>query len=152
MNRETGRSGGAAAELGTVPGQAARFAKSEPDPMMSLPPGACPGGETAMRPSGAEGTGGDNDIMPRLRPLSGSTACNEAVGHKQAANVERKGGWTVLMAIDAARQSGQDGRPGMAEARRRGAEDAKRLRARCIPRVGAVADIVRWDGLPGGVR
>ena len=95
MERETERAGGLAAGSGPA---GARSAKPGHDPMMSLPPGACPGGETAMRPSGpggAEATGGDNAIMPSPRLLLGSMVCNAAVGHRLAAKVERKGGWTA---------------------------------------------------------
>jgi hypothetical protein len=56
------------------------------------------------------------------------------------------------MAIHAAEQAGQDSRPAVAEARRRMAEDAKRLRARRVLRVGGGADVVRRDGLAGGGR
>lgn len=58
-----------------------------------------------------------------------------------------RGHWTVRVAIHAAQQAGQDWRPGVAEARWRIADDANRLRARYILRVGSVADVVRWDGL-----
>ena len=58
-----------------------------------------------------------------------------------------RGHWTVRVAIHAAQQAGQDWRPGVAEARRRMADGANRLRARYILRVGSVADGVRWDGL-----
>ena len=54
------------------------------------------------------------------------------------------------MTIDAAKRAGRDWRPGVAEARRRMAEDANRLLARWVFRVGTVADIVRWDDVPGG--
>jgi hypothetical protein len=37
----------------------------------------------------------------------------------------------------------------VAEARQRTAEDAGRLRVRCMLPVGSVADIVRWDHLAG---
>ena len=57
---------------------------------------------------------------------------------------------TAQMAIHAAAPAGQDWRPGMAEAVRRMAEVAERLRARCIPRAGGVADVVRRDGVAGG--
>ena len=69
--------------------------------------------------------------------------------HKLAAKVERGGGWTVLMAIDAVHQVGQDWRSWVAEARKRLADDANRRRARCILRVASVADFVRWDRAPG---
>jgi hypothetical protein len=59
---------------------------------------------------------------------------------------------TAQMAIHAAAPAGQDWRPGMAEALRRMAEAAERLRARCIPRAGGVADVVRRDGVAGGAR
>jgi hypothetical protein len=53
------------------------------------------------------------------------------------------------MAIDAAKQAGEGARPGVADARRRMAEEANRLGTRCVLRVGSVADVVRWDDLSG---
>jgi hypothetical protein len=89
---------------------------------------------------------------PFRRGLLDSTVGNAPAAHKLAAQVERRGGWTVQMAIEAAHQAGRDWRPGAAEARRRMAEEANRLRARCILRVGSVADVVRWDDLAGDGR
>jgi hypothetical protein len=66
------------------------------------------------------------------------------------ARAERAGEWTVVMAFHAAPQNGTDWRPGVAEARRRIAEEAERLLARCMLRVGSVADIKRWGDFPGG--
>ena len=84
--------------------------------------------------------------------LLGSTVCNDPAAHRLTAESQREGSWTVLMAIHAAQQAGRDWRPAVAEARRRLAEHANRLRARCIPRVGSVADFVRWDDLAGDGR
>jgi hypothetical protein len=84
--------------------------------------------------------------------LLSSTVCNDPAAYELAAKAEREGDWTVLMAIDAAKRAGKDWRPAVAEARRRMAEDANRLRARCIPRVGSVADFVRWNDLAGDGR
>ncbi len=53
------------------------------------------------------------------------------------------------MAIDAAKQAGQDWRRVAEEARRRLADEANRLRARCILWVGCVSDLVRWNDLLG---
>jgi hypothetical protein len=78
-----------------------------------------------------------------------STVCNEPMAHKVAALVGRAGGWTGRVTIRATQQAGQDEDPWVAEARKFAAEDARRRRARCMLRVGSVADVVRWDGLAG---
>src|SRR5208283_535802 len=70
---------------------------------------------------------------PFRRGLMGSTVCNTPAAHQLAALVERAGGWTVHMAIDAALQAGKDWRPAAEEARRRLADEANRLRARLGP-------------------
>lgn len=59
------------------------------------------------------------------------------------------GGWTVLMAIDAAQQAGEDWGPGAAAAGERLADVAERRRAGCIPRLVPVADPGRRDAAPG---
>ena len=86
---------------------------------------------------------------PFRRGLLGSTVCHEEEAHKLAAKVEHGGGWTVLMAIDAAQLAGQDWRPWVAEARQCLADEANRRRAPCIFLAAPVADFVRWDAAPG---
>jgi hypothetical protein len=89
------------------------------------------------------------------RALLGSAVCNTPDTHRLAAKVERAGGWPILLAVDAAKRAGQDWRPAVAEARRRLADDADRLRGRhgppCGPslRLAPVADLVRTPGLGG---
>jgi hypothetical protein len=92
---------------------------------------------------------------PFRRVLLGSTVCNTPDAHRLAAKVARVGGWPILLAVDAAKQAGQDWRPAVAEARRRLADDADRQRARqnapCGPslRLAPVAGLVRTPGLGG---
>jgi hypothetical protein len=111
-------------------------------------------------PAISECAGADkNPIHPTtVRPVTGpfrrrllsSAVCNTATAHKLVAQVERGGGWTVLMAIDAAKQAGEDWRPRVAETRQRLADEAARLRTSCMLQVGSVAGIVRWDNVHGG--
>jgi len=106
--------------------------------------------ETSIHPGTERPTEG-----PFRRALLGSTVCNTPDAHRLAAKVERAGGWPILLAVDAAKQAGQDWRPAVAEARRRMADDADRLRARqnplCGPslRLASVAGLVRASGLGG---
>lgn len=92
------------------------------------------------------------------RGLPGGAVCNDPLAHKLAAQVTRCGGWTVLMAINAARQAGKVQRPekvqrvGEAEGRRRLADGVARLLARGVLRVVLVTGVVRGDGRPGGTR
>jgi len=79
---------------------------------------------------------------PFRRGLLGSTVCHTAVTHKLVAQVERGGGWTVLMAIDAAKQAGEDWRPRVAQARQRVVAEAIRRRGPCILLVPPVADSI----------
>jgi hypothetical protein len=88
---------------------------------------------------------------PFRRGLLSSAVCNTATAHKLVAQVERGGGWTVLMAIDAAKQSGEDWRPLVAEARQRRMAEAARLRGPCIRLAAPVADFDRARAAPGDV-
>lgn len=85
---------------------------------------------------------------PFRHVLLAGTVCHTPEAHKMAGNIARLGGWPVVLATDRAKQAGQDTRSAMQTARRQVAEDIIRLRTRCIPRTGTVADIVRWDDLP----
>jgi hypothetical protein len=91
----------------------------------------------------------------RRRPPS-STVCLGDEAHRPAAEVERAGGWTVMMAIAAAKRAGQDWRSAALAARRRIADAAERRCARLdplrgpSPLVGPGTDVARWDGLAGG--
>ena len=70
--------------------------------------------------------------------------------HKVAVLVGLAGGWTGQVTIHATKAAEPDPPAWMTEAtRKRSAEDAKRLRADCMLRVGSVADIARWDDLAG---
>jgi len=102
--------------------------------MQSLPPGACPGGGTV--------TAGAN---PFRNALLASTVSNTRDAHQLAANVERAGGWPVIIASHAATQAGKDWRPAATAARQRLADDAIRALSRCIPRLGPLADPVGTD-------
>jgi hypothetical protein len=82
--------------------------------------------------------------------LSNSAAGNDPAADELAAQAERAGEWTVVMAIRAAQQAGKDWRPGVAEARRCMVADANRLPTRCMVRMRSVADIGRLDDWPGG--
>ena len=62
--------------------------------------------------------------------------------HKLLAQVERAGGWTILMAIDAAKQAGEDWRPRVAQARQRLVAEAIRRRGPCILLVPPVSDSI----------
>jgi hypothetical protein len=81
--------------------------------------------------------------------LSNNTAGNDPAADELAAQAERAGEWTVVMAIRAAQQAGKDWRPGVAEARRRMVADANRSPPQCMLRVRSVADISCLDNWPG---
>jgi hypothetical protein len=92
---------------------------------------------------------------PFRRTLLGSTISNTPDAHKLAAQIERVDGWSIMLVIAAAKQAGQDWRTAMAAARQRLADDANRLRVRCILRVGSSTTLSArpaWqairDGLP----
>jgi len=69
---------------------------------------------------------------PFRSALLSSTVSNSPDAHKLAATVQRAGGWPVMLAIDAAKDRGEDWRPAVAEARRHLAQDAERRRPPCI--------------------
>jgi hypothetical protein len=173
MGREGGGDPTKAGREGGGDPTKADCAGSDKDALLNLPPGACPGGGVGGEPEAAAAAASPSPSALRAstlvrssrpKPASAgevkngkfrlgllrSTARNEPAAHDLAAQAERAGEWTVVMTIDAAKRAGRDWRPGVAEARRRMAEDANRLLARWVFRVGTVADIVRWDDVPGG--
>ncbi len=175
IQRETVRSDAAAAGVGSVPGQGARSADLGQRSMLSLPPGACPGGEKATRPTGAmtrtppaartpsavlplpptlvsfaaQALKGRGSFGFRTTLLS-STVCNEPAAGKLAVQIRRGRGWPVRTTMDEAERAELVRQAWVAEVGRRMAEEAKRLRTRCVLRVGSVADIVRRDDLASG--
>jgi hypothetical protein len=85
----------------------------------------------------------------------GSTICNAPGGNELAALVGRAERWRIRLTND--RKTTDDPARAADEWfadtwRRMAADDAKRLRARCMLRVGSIADIVRWDDLSGDAR
>jgi hypothetical protein len=86
---------------------------------------------------------------PFRRRLLSSTVCHTATAHKLVAQVERGGGWTVLMAIDAAKQAGEDWRPRVGEARQRLVDEANRQRPPCIRLAPPTTDLDRGRAAPG---
>ena len=130
--------------------------------MMSLPRGACPGGGTVVRPAVLPARGPVPASLVRSATqarkgrgrfssaLFGSTARNAPAAHNPVVGIKRGAGWPARPTIDTAQQAEQDRQAWVAEAGRRMAADANRLRGRCMLRVGSIADIVRWDDLAGG--
>jgi len=86
--------------------------------------------------------------------LLASTVSNTAATPQLAANVERAGGWPVIIASDAATRAGKDWRPAATAARQRLADDAIRARTRLDPfrgpglRLALEADPVRTSHMP----
>jgi hypothetical protein len=173
MQRGVEQSAAADAGVGPVLGREARFDNRIQNPMLSLPPGAGPGGGLERSGAADAGVGPvlgrearfDERVQnpmqrgmerpvrsvegPFRRGLLGSAVCNTAVTHKLVAQVERGGGWTVLMAIDAAKQAGEDWQPRVAEARQRLLDEANRRRPPCILLEPLVADFDRWGAMQG---
>ncbi len=130
----------------------------EAGPGRVFPTGAChrarPGGESdppidpaRRRPGCGAARPGEG---PFRRGLLRSTACNEPTAHKVAALVGLPGGWMGRVTLRATRHSEPDHQAWLAEAgRKRAAQQAERLPARCIIQMESVADIVRWDDLSG---
>ena len=85
---------------------------------------------------------------PFRNALLASTVCNTLDAHRLATKVERVGGWPILMAIDAAKQVGQDWRSAAAAARQRLVQDANRRRPPCIRLAASIAEVVRWHATP----
>ena len=106
-----------------------------------------PAGKTSAKTSIHPGT-----VRPAANPfrsaLLASTVCNTPDAHRLAAKVERVGGWPILVAVDAAKQAGQDWRSAGAAARQRLAQDANRQRPPCIRIAAPIAEVVRWDATP----
>lgn len=114
--------------------------------MPSLRPGHCPGG-------GAGGGAVRSREGMLRRGLLGGTVCNAPGGNELAALVGRVERWRVEITTDVktTNDPARAVEAWFADTRRRmAADDAMWLRARCMLRVGAVADIVRWGGLVSG--
>ncbi len=85
----------------------------------------------------------------------GSTICNAPAGNALAALVGRTEPWRILITTDvrSTLDPARAAEAWFADIRRRMATDhTGRQRARCMLRVGAVADITRWDDLAGGAQ
>ena len=131
---------------GETLGQGARSAEREHAEMPSLRPGHCPGG-------GAGGGAVRSREGMLRRGLLGGTVCNAPGGNELAALVGRVERWRVEITTDVktTNDPARAVEAWFADTRRRmAADDAMWLRARCMLRVGAVADIVRWGGLVSG--
>jgi len=96
-------------------------------------------------------------VRPAANPfrdaLLAGNVCNTPDAHRLAAKVERVGGWPILMAIDAAKQAGQDWRPAVVAVRQRLARDANHqrplsIRPPSICPAAPIAEVARCDATP----
>jgi hypothetical protein len=85
---------------------------------------------------------------PFRNALLASTVCNTPDAHRLAAKVERVGGWPILLAIDAAKQAGQDWRPAVVAVRQHLVNTTNRQRPPCIRLAAPIAQVVPCDATP----